>query len=46
MLLARLVTGRYGYAAGEDHPHPALATAAGPSWLARLAAIFFRKRAA
>ena len=44
MLLARLVTGRYGYAASEDHPHPAFVTP-GPNWLARLTAIFLRKRA-
>ena len=45
MLLARLVTGRYGHAAGEDYPHPVLATGSSHGWLARLTAIFFRKRA-
>jgi hypothetical protein len=45
MLLARLVTGRYGYAAGEQHPHPATVAAAGQGWFARLlTAIFARKR--
>jgi len=45
MLLARLVTGRYGYAAGEDHSNPALVAPVGRNWLARLTAIFQRKRA-
>jgi len=45
MLLARLVTGRYGYAAGEEQPRPA-AKASGPGWFARLlAAIHLRKKA-
>ncbi len=44
MLLARLVTGRYGYL-GEDQPRPSLAPAAEHSWLARLvAAVFPRKK--
>ena len=45
MLLARLVTGRYGYMAGEDRPQPAANVASSPTWLARLTAIFSRKRA-
>jgi hypothetical protein len=45
MLLARLVTGRYGSAAGEEHPQPAMVAAAGQGLIARLiAAIFHRKR--
>jgi hypothetical protein len=44
MLLARLVTGRYGYAAGEDHPHPASVAPAGRTWLAWLAAVILRRR--
>jgi hypothetical protein len=44
MLLARLVTGRYGLAAGEDYPHPAFTTPASRNWLARVTAIFLRKR--
>lgn len=45
MLLARLVTGRYGYAAGEDRPHPVSSTGSSHGWLARLTAIFLRKKA-
>ena len=45
MLLARLVTGRYGYMAGEDRPHPVATAASSPHWLTRLTAIFSRKRA-
>ena len=41
MVLARLVTGRYGTTVSEDQPR---STAQGPGWLKRvLAAIFTRK---
>jgi hypothetical protein len=44
MLLARLVTGRYGHEAVEEQPRPPM-SASGQGWFARLvAAISIRKR--
>jgi hypothetical protein len=45
MLLARLVTGRYGYETAEEQPRPYSAPAS-QGWISRLVAmIFIRKRA-
>jgi hypothetical protein len=45
MLLARLVTGRYGYASGEENYRPTLVAAPGRGWVARLLmAMALRKR--
>ena len=44
MLLARLVTGRYGYEAIEEQPRPAPA-ASGQGWISRLVAtLLIRKK--
>jgi hypothetical protein len=45
MLLARLVTVRYGNEAGDDYARPAAVAAASKGWLTRLlTAISLRKR--
>jgi len=45
MLLARLVTGRYGYDTGEERPSAGIGSSSRHGWLARLmSAIFPRKR--
>jgi hypothetical protein len=44
MLLARLVSGRYGPPA-EDRPYVASDESGHVSWLSRLLALFFRRKA-
>ena len=45
MLLARLVTGRYGYEAGEEQPRPS-SVSSSQGWLSRLVAtLSVRKKA-
>ena len=45
MLLARLVTGRYGYSAGDEYSRSVAASPVSQGWLTRLlAAISVRKR--
>ena len=43
MLLARLVTGRYGYEAVEEQPRPASGTS-GQGWFSRLVATIFSRK--
>jgi hypothetical protein len=45
MLLARLVTGRYGYLPGDERP-PMTAAPANRNWLARLVSAVFPKKSA
>ncbi|HXJ00435.1 MAG TPA: hypothetical protein VNH44_04385 [Micropepsaceae bacterium] len=44
MLLARLVTGRYGYAEGEEYAHPVVAVASKQGWIAKVLAVFFARK--
>jgi hypothetical protein len=45
MLLARLVTGRYGYEAAEENPRPN-SLPASQGWFSRLVAMMFVRRKA
>jgi hypothetical protein len=45
MLLARLVTGRYGYETGEEPPRPA-SVASGQGWISRVVAMLLTRKKA
>jgi hypothetical protein len=45
MLLARLVTGRYGHEAGEEPSRPA-STASGQGWISRVVAMLLSRKKA
>ena len=45
MLLARLVSGRYGYEAGEEQPRP-ISTTSGQGWISRVVALLLSRKKA